>query len=306
MKKTVSVIIINFNSATYTIACVQSILKYTDKNFAYEIIIIDNNSAITDYHSLQSSLPDYSHIKLYRSKINLGFSGGNMLGISYANAQYYYLLNNDAELLNDNLSILSAFMKTHTNAALCTGQMYNTDKSFHHSFNYFPTPALKYLGVGFLRLFNPAKFPSKKTKYTEPIKVDLVTGAAMFIDAIKLAEIGGMDTNYFLYCEEEDLAKQLSYKHYDTFLVPNAEFIHHMGKSTKRSLAIEKESYISILYYHKKHANQWSQFLMKWFYIFKNVKKGFKDKNYFSLAAFIFRNPDFSDSIKHQQVRSEI
>jgi len=52
----ISVIIINFNSANFTIECIKSIKKFVDTSLSYNIIIVDNNSIFDDYQKLKFSL----------------------------------------------------------------------------------------------------------------------------------------------------------------------------------------------------------------------------------------------------------
>jgi len=300
-KLQISVIIINFNSALYTIECIKSIKKFAEPNLKYNIIVIDNNSKSVDYENLNLFVNTQSNIKLIRSKLNLGFSGGNMLGIQHTNAEYIYFLNNDTLFLNDCLSILYKFMLTNSNVGICTGQMYNTDMSFHHSFSYFPTLFLKVFGSGILRIFKPQKFPKRKIEYINPLQVDFVTGAAMFVDYSKFSEISGFDTNFFLYCEEEDIALRMKQSNFSVYIVPEAKFIHHMGKSTVRNLDVEKENYISLLYYHRKYSSEIAYILLKLLYFFKNIKKFYKHINYLKLAIFILFGAKMKHSLKHKQ-----
>jgi GT2 family glycosyltransferase len=172
---------------------------------------------------------------------------------------------------------------------------------FHPSFNYFPTLSLKIFGSALLRVFKPLKYPKRRKEYTEPFRVDFITGAAMFVDYSKFAEVGGFDTNYFLYCEEEDIAMKLKRAGYYSYIVPQAKFIHHMGKSTVRNFDIEKENYISMLYYQSKYSSYITYTLLKILYFFKTIKKTYKDINFISLAIFILCGANLKHSMKHKQ-----
>ena len=297
----VAIVIINYNSSKYTIECLKSIKDVVDPNFNYSIIIIDNNSKTDDYKELKTFVKAQQDIKLVRSKVNLGFSGANMLAAQYIKSEYIFFLNNDTVLINDCVSILYNYMKSNKNSGICTGQMFNTDLSFHHSFNYFPTLATRLFGTGLMRLIKPENYPKKQIEYNNPLKVNYVTGAAMFIDYAKIAEIGGFDTNYFLYCEEEDIAMLMKQNNYDIYLVPEAKFVHHMGKSTIRNFNIEKENYISRLYFHKKHSNTLAYSLHKFLYFLKNIKKFYKDINFIKLSFFIIFGAKMKYSMKHKQ-----
>lgn len=300
----VSVIIINYNSSAYTIQCVQSIFKKTSKKLNYQIVIVDNNSEKQDCDRL-SVLSVNSKVKIIRSKFNLGFSGGHMLGIQFADAPFYFFLNSDCLLLNDCLSVLSAFCKKNKNIALCAPQLFSETMEKVRSFDYFPTLATKFLGVGILRFFSKKTYPDRKKFPKVPLKVDLVSGSTLFVRADIFFEIGGFDTNYFLYCEEEDLALRFSKKRYDVFLVPEAQTQHFGGGSTTKSLDIDKEFYISFLYFYRKHYGFLSTQLLKAYLFMKLFRKSFKNAKYSKLAFFVLGGADLSNSLRHKQkVRS--
>jgi len=301
-KVDVAVIIVNYNSSDYSINCIDSINREVNReNISYQVILIDNNSECYDYNKLKIFCDENQSVVLIKNNINLGLSSAFMIGVQYANADYIYFLNNDTVLLNDNLKILIDFMKANSDAGIVTGQMYNSDKTQHHSFSYFPTLRLHIFGTSILRIFKPEKYLKKNRIYDKPIKVDLVTGAAMLIDAKKFMEVGGFDTNYFLYCEEEDMAMKLRKQNYFAYVVPDAKFMHHSGKSTGRNFEIEKENYISLLYYHRKYTNNITYNSLKFFYFIKNLRKSFRHKNYFKLAFFILFKARLSDSLRYKQ-----
>ena len=85
--------------------------------------------------------------------------------------------------------------------------------------------------VRLLRLMNPAQYPDKRRIYNEPLQVDLVSGSALFIRATYFHELGGFDTNFFLYCEEEDIALRMRKSNHAVFLVPAARKVsgHQKG-----------------------------------------------------------------------------
>lgn len=297
----VSVVVVNYNSNVYTVECLESIFNFTPSDFPFEIVVVDNNSLPEDFEKLKNAISRFRSTKLLRSNVNLGFSGGNMLGVQNTTAEYLFFLNNDCVLLNDNMSILYSFMKANQGAGICTGQMFRSDRSFHHSFNYFPDVKLKIFGPSLLRKISPADYPSKKIRYDSPLRVPFVTGAAMFVDSFVFSQIGGFDTNFFLYCEEEDLCYRIRKNGQDAYLVPDAMFIHHIGKSTQRNFLFERENYISLLYFFRKHYSYASYLMLKAFYFFKNGKKFYSNREYLKLAFFIIKGAPMKYSLRYKQ-----
>jgi GT2 family glycosyltransferase len=301
----VSIIIINYNSTKFTVNCVNSIIEKVDKNINYNIIIVDNNSEENEYINLKEFCSkidkDNSSLKLIRSNINVGFSAGNMIGVQNSNSKYVFFLNNDTELINDVVSILYKFMNENIQVALATAGMYNSDLSYHSSFGFIPSFKLKIFGENVMFKLNPNLYPSRRIEYFKPLKVELVTGAAMFFRYEHFANIGGFDTNYFLYCEEEDIAKKLKYFNYEVYFVPDAKFLHHTGKSTKRNILIEKENFISLMYFFRKHNNYLVYSLWKLFYFIKTIRKFYKSSEFLNLAFFIINGANMKFSLKLKQ-----
>lgn len=303
---TVTIIIINYNSSQYTLSCVESITANIASNLLYNIIIVDNNSEEYDFNTLSEKCEEWPHVTLLRSVLNLGFSGGNMLGVQHANADYLLFLNNDTIFLNDNVSLFIEFMQAHSNVGICTGQMYNGDGLSVSSFQDFPAVAQRIFGAKVLRLLSPNKYPDNRIIYVKPQKVDVVSGASMFVDFNKFAEVGGFDTNYFLFCEEEDIAKKLSKAGYSAYLVPEAKYVHYVGKSTTSNLNIEKEFFISYFYYLRKHITKIGYTSIVLYCFLKSFMRFFKGLSYLRLAFFILSFPGLEHSLRHkQQIRNK-
>jgi GT2 family glycosyltransferase len=301
----VAIILINYNSTDYTRGCIESVIQHTDPKLKWQIVVVDNASSEQSYTALKDYVQGKENIILVRSILNVGFSGGNMMGVQQANADYIYFLNNDTTFLNDNLSILYSFMQSHPDAALCSGQMFNGEQKPIRTFTYFPTVGVKLLGPGVLRLFNPAGYPKRDTTYEQPMRVPLVSGASMFVRFSMLSAVGGMDTNYFFYCEEEDLAYTLRKRGWFCYLVPEARFIHYVGSSTTVKKDFLQEYYFSLIYFFSKHYSWFSYTILKWWFFFKLLKKFYKGGFYAKIAWMIARNapPHYSLRFRQQILR---
>ncbi len=307
----VSIILINYNSHQFTYDCVDSIIEKTapvgQNGVNYEIIIVDNNSSVNDYEALKAIAEPTWHaglqIKLIRSRINLGFSGGNMLGVQFADpkADYYYFLNNDCIFRTDVCNQLAAFMDATPDAGLCGAQMFAGDGSRQITFGYLPTLGSKILGHGFVRMFNPSLYPNVRQVYTTPVQVPFVMGSTLFLRASAFNQIGGFDIAHFLYVEEEDLAKRLQLRGFTCYLVPQAEYVHFTGQSTVRSYDIEKEYYISLFHYFRKYHSWLERALFRIYYFIKNGRKFRRNPIYGRLALFIGRGSPMRESLRYRQ-----
>ena len=95
----VSIIIINYKTKHLTEQCIDSIFKYT-QDIDFEIILVENGTGEFN----KDNIGQWGEkVKLVVSKENLGFAGGNNLGIKYATGKYYLLLNSDTYLIEDSI-----------------------------------------------------------------------------------------------------------------------------------------------------------------------------------------------------------
>lgn len=299
----IAVILINYNSSEHSINCIRSIIEKTSKNIHYQIIITDNCSEKEDYLKLKTFCDEtnYSNLELHRSTINTGFGGGNMFGVQFANAKYLAFINNDTLLKNDCLSILKKTLDDNPNIGIAGAQAYKENGDFMISLDHFASPAREIIGRRFLETINPEKYPKRKKRYTNPLQVNFIPGSFMFVRTTDFNEVGGFDTNIFLYYEETDLCIRLSKKSKFAYLVPKAEFVHFHGASTEKSLAIKKELKISLLYIIRKHYGFFGHKIVLSFltikYFFSSI---FKPKNW-SLFFLILSEAPLSKSLKTKQ-----
>lgn len=295
--KEISIIIINYNTSNYTIQCVLSVFEKTNTNLNYEIVVVDNNSDKQDYLNLKNNLPIKDNLKLVRSTINLGFGGGNMFGAQFINSKYILFLNNDAFLKNDCLNILYEFMETHKNVGVCTAQNYDEDNNFVCSFDHNKGLRKLLLGRSFLEKINPKQFPKRKKEYKQPVNVNFINGAFMFFNTKAFANVGGFDTNIFLYFEEMDICYRLKKINLYSTLVPDAKITHIQGASTGKSKVISKEGFISYNYIIKKNYSYFKYLLIR-IYLF--VTFIFKPKKWY-LLLLAFKGAPLKYSLKQKQ-----
>ncbi len=293
----IAVILINYNSSQFTQNCIDSIRVHTSLILSYKIIVVDNKSESEDVAKLEHICKD-RNVELIKSPINTGFGGGNMIGANAVEARYLFFLNNDCELINDNLSLLFNFMENHSEAAMCIGQMFDSNLKYHTSFNYTPHIVNKLLGNSLARIIYPKLYPKKKL-YDTSIEVPQIYGAAMFIRQEYFQKIGGFDTNIFLYFEEEDVAIRFQKKGYKAYLVPDAKFKHHIGSSTKgRRFSYEKEFYLSMIYSLRKNYSLIHFKSLQLLLLFKLLRRSLRKKYYFQIFLFVLKGAPREESLR--------
>ncbi len=288
----ISIIIVNYNSSSYTINCIDSIYKFT-KTLSFEIIVVDNQSNTEDITTLENHLK-ISEFKLIKSKDNLGFGGGNHLGYQDAKGQHLAFVNNDAELTENTLLKLLNYSNANANVG-CIGlpQINAEGDTFKYSYRQFID--LNY------HLFNhkkPIKYYSKlyNSDLSEPFTVDLVSGAFMFFKREAYEKAGGFDPKLFLFYEEMDICLRLKKQGYTTQFYPKSTYIHYMGKSSG-SVALRKEFTVSYLYVIKKNYNWLYYQFLRFILILKyGIKSIFKPKKHFIAFKIALKG---GDSLRH-------
>ncbi|MDD5052460.1 MAG: glycosyltransferase family 2 protein [Sulfuricurvum sp.] len=298
----VSFITINYNSAHHTIALIQSIIDFTSSNISYEIIVIDNASNDEDFTYLQNTLNLFSQVILVRNRINNGFAGGNMLGINHASGEYYFFVNNDCKLLNDTAFTMKKYMDNHNDVAVATGKITDEKGHFSSSYKQFPSVTKQWLGNSVHRWLSPNSFPSNKTLLNIPTAVEVISGSCMFFRASDFHGIGGFDTVFFLYCEEEDICKRVWNSGKQIYFIPDAEIFHAGGGSSAQNIALEKEFYISYNLLINKHFKLCSRLLIKIALWFKQFRRIFTKKNGLAIFLFIISGSPIHQSLRYSQI----
>lgn len=223
-----SIIIVSFNVRDYLLACVASIKKNT-AGIAYEIIIVDNNSSDNSADAVIEAYPD---VKLIRNSGNPGFARANNQAFEKSAGEFLLLLNPDTEVKPGAIERVLEFIKYEKTAAIAGCRNVGPDGSLQKSITPFPS-VLRNLAQAFFidRLF----FQERKhaTYYRPaPFKVDSVGGAFMMVRRVALNGEQLLNSDYFMYSEEKDLALRLKRTGWETWFLPTAEIIHHGGKST--------------------------------------------------------------------------
>ena len=299
----VSIITINYNSSKFTIKLVRSILANINSLSDYEIIIIDNASYEHEYKMLNSPLlPNDSRIKVYRNKVNNGFSGGNMDGYNKSSGEYLLFINNDCECKNDVLQPLIRYMQNNDKAGLLTGKVIGLDGKYTGTHKLFPSLSRSLFGNEFVRWISKNKFISPKEKIIKPTKVEVVTGAFMFFRRSLFEKINGFDTQFFLYCEEEDISKRVWGYGKEVFMLPEPEVIHEHGGSTKENvLGLRNEFFISYKKLMFKHYSKPYSIVMLLLISLKIFKYFFSGRCKYDTVKLAFKGFPEEYSLRYKQ-----
>ena len=219
----ISIITINYNGLQDTCQLIESLQQYPQK-CSYELIVVDNGSIQNEAIILQEKYP---HIKTIRSEQNLGFSGGNNLGIRVANGKCIFLLNNDTLISDNSLEYLYETLISSPEIGAVSPKIKFAFSPRNIQFAGF-TPLSKYT----LR--------NRAIGYDEPDegqfdlarKTNFLHGAAMMVKHEVIEKIGLMPEIYFLYYEEMDWCTRILNHGYQLWYEPRCTIYHKESRST--------------------------------------------------------------------------
>ena len=195
-EKKVSIISVNYNQPLVTEALLQSIFE-TNTYPNLEIIIVDNGSKVNPTDRWTAKYPEVIFLS---SEINLGFAGGNNLGIQASNGDFVFLVNNDTEFTIGLIEkLLITFEDFPDTGIVCP------------KINYFDQKELiQYLGYTELHPITArnkciGQYEIDKGQFDHQIYATAFAhGAAMMVSRVAIDKVGLMEEGFFLYYEEFD------------------------------------------------------------------------------------------------------
>lgn len=255
----VYIVLLNYNGWKDTIDCVQSLKKVNYDNF--ETIIVDNFSMDDSLIHIRENCKEEI---ILESKTNLGFAGGNNIGIQYAldaKADYVLLLNNDTTVEPDFLDELVKAAEQDKRIGAVGGKIYyydNPDTIWYAGakINTF-TGKTRHIGVD----------ERDNGQYDKMQETGYITGCLMLLKAEVIRKVGLMDDRYFLYYEETDWNVRIRQHGYKIVYAPKAVIYHKVSSSTKKINYVMKYYYYrNVVYFINKNFNA-SHRVFMFFYI---------------------------------------
>ncbi|OGN08197.1 MAG: hypothetical protein A3J46_00985 [Candidatus Yanofskybacteria bacterium RIFCSPHIGHO2_02_FULL_41_11] len=275
----ISIVTLNYNGSTETLKLLKSLKNQTDPNF--EIIVIDNASEEADFTNLQDqlihsfSLPTLNvdnpqggtvlsppQVKVVRNSDNLGFSGGNNIGIRHAlenGSDWVVLLNNDIWVEKDFIEHLRAVLSPK-NPLTSLGQMgvigiplIEGGKIAYYGQIQWLKPTLKHA----YQLTSPDGKAIEDPRQSRdlPAYQLYAIGGAVVIYKDVFEKIGLLDENYFLYFEDADFSVRVQKAGFDISIAENLSVHHYVSSSTKKlgSPLLLRYHYRNALYFNLKN-----------------------------------------------------
>lgn len=215
-----SIITVNYNGLKDTCALIDSI-TFNDN---MEVIVIDNGSKVDEASIITQRYPQ---IKTIRSEINLGFAGGNNLGIKAAKGKYLFLINNDTIFKHYKIRpLIDRLESSPTICMVCPKICFAWGNNPIQYAGYTPLSKVtirnKAIGYG----------EEDMGQYDTPHPTPYAHGAAMLIKREAINKVGLMPECYFLYYEELDWSMMFTRSGYEIWYEPGCTIYHKESQST--------------------------------------------------------------------------
>ena len=230
----ISLITVNYNQAAVTCELLESTRKLTYPYF--EVIVVDNGSREDPTDMIRQG--NYPNVQVIVSPTNLGFSGGNNLGIQYARGDYFFFLNNDTEVTPDLLEqLLAPFIANPAVGVTCPKIRFFDNPTIIQYAGYHPLSRFtgRTWAIGLMETDNGQYDQSGPTSFAH--------GAAMMVSREVVEKAGALDEIFFLYYEELDWSARIRRAGYQIYYQATALIYH------KESMSVGKASPMKV-YYH--------------------------------------------------------
>ncbi len=216
----ISIITVNYNGLKDTCALIDTI----PFNDSLEVIVVDNGSLNSEADIISKR---YKQVKVIKSAKNLGFAGGNNLGIQVAHGKYLFLINNDTFFEDFNTKALVERLESSPNIAIVCPKI-------RFAWGKNPIQFAGYTSLSKLTVRNQAIGYGEEDhgQYNQAHSTPYAHGAAMMIKRETIDKVGLMPECYFLYYEEIDWSMMFTRAGYQNWYEPQSTIYHKESQTT--------------------------------------------------------------------------
>jgi GT2 family glycosyltransferase len=261
----VSIVTINYNQYQITREFLKSLSLLNYQN--YEVIVIDNASVEDHCVDLQTEFP---RARVFRTKQNLGFTGGNNIGIKLAKGEYFLVINNDTEIIKSDFlhRLLEPFEKD-ASIGMVSPKIWYYDRpgviqfAGYNKINPF-TGRNSQVGDGEM----------DKGQYDQSGYTHYANGAAMLVKKEVVDKVGVFYNTFFLCYEELDWSAQTTKNGFTIYYQADTLLLH------KESMSIGKISPLKTYYnnrnrilFMRRNSDFWEQVCFFGYYAIFTIPK---------------------------------
>lgn len=218
------IILLNWNGKKDTLECLESLSKVTYSRFT--TIVVDNGSTDDSVLSIRTTFPQ---IPVFETHANLGFAGGNNVGIHWGiqkNYDWILLLNNDTVVDPHFLDAFLEASREKPEAKIFGAKIYrySDPQKIDHLGGVWDPKIAEFISLHSGKVDDGMQFETMAP-------VDYVCGAALFMHRIVPETIGTLEPRYFLFWEETDFCLSAKRAGFPVWTAPKAKIWHKVSSS---------------------------------------------------------------------------
>ena len=220
---TVGAVVLNWNDAASTIACVRSLLGGSRRPDA--LVVVDNGSDHACHQALLSARTDLD-FELVRSEKNLGYGGGNNVGLRrLGHLDHVLVLNNDTVVDSDAVAALVAALEARPEAGLVAPLVVTEEDRVWFAGGHLN----RWRGLPVHHSFGRHRSQAAWAGCTE---ISFATGCAILVRQEVLRAVGLINESFFLYWEDVELCQRILGAGWKILFCPAARVVHRRGQSS--------------------------------------------------------------------------
>jgi len=244
--KEIAIILLNYNGLKDTLACLHSLAKIVQPDFKVIIYLIDFSVAKNESEKIKKAFPN---IKLITKNKNLGFAGGNNIGINQAlddGADFVLLLNNDTLVSSDFISQLYHYLEQNLDVGAVSPKIYFAKGYEFHKDRYKEEELGKVIWYGGGQIDWANMYSSHigvdlvdRGKFEQIIETDHISGCCVLIRKKALQQVGFFNEKLFLYWEDTDWSLRAKQFGWNLKMNPKAIIWHKNAGSSGSGSALQ-------------------------------------------------------------------
>ncbi|MBC7227529.1 MAG: glycosyltransferase family 2 protein, partial [Thermoflexales bacterium] len=242
-----TLVVLTHNTCNLVLQCLEQFYDYALQR-GWQVIVVDNGSTDDTAQVVPGKFPEAEFI---RSERNLGFAGGINLGLQRARGKVIVLMNSDVLASGETLQKAAETLLSEPGVGALSPLLRTPDgRPQPFAFGDDQTPWYLFrrglkalLGLGSMHRWD----------VEEPLEVDWVSGACMFVRREVVEQIGLLDEQFFLYFEDNDWCLRMRKAGWRVLYDPRFEVIHLGGASLPQRHQASQIYYQSLIRFTAKH-----------------------------------------------------
>ncbi|PKK84776.1 MAG: hypothetical protein CVT49_01075 [candidate division Zixibacteria bacterium HGW-Zixibacteria-1] len=247
-QKSVSAIVVTFNSAERIESCLKALSDEVD-SVGGEIIVYDNASQDATIRAIETGFP---RVVIHKSEKNIGFGAANNRAAAKSGKEYILFANPDLIIDKGSISALIEALEKLPDAGAVAGRMRNPDRTFQPTCRKLPTTNNIFFSRGSILGGKAGMTQYTLGDFDSSAAVPAAAATCLLMSKNFFLSLGGFDERFFMFMEDTDLCVRIAAAGRIIYFVPGAGGVHYWGGGATVS-AFKR------LWHH--HMSVWKYFL---------------------------------------------